>query len=71
MEQRGCGYRPKQADRLALERSIGSLNARRIDPDVLKAGFEWVAEQLSPEQIAAELLISHETLYQHIYADKA
>jgi hypothetical protein len=27
--------------------------------------------QLSPEQIAAKLPISHEKLYQHAYADKA
>ncbi len=67
----GRGYRPKQADRLAQERSVGSRNARRIEPDVLKAAFDRIAEQLSPEQVAAELPISHETLYQHIYADKA
>lgn len=67
----GRGYRPKQAERLALERSEGSRNARRIDPDVLKAAFARIAEQLSPEQVAAELPVSHETLYQHIYAEKA
>ena len=67
----GRGYRPKQAERLAQERAVGSRNARRIEPDVLKAAFERIAEQLSPEQVAAELPISHETLYQHIYADKA
>ena len=67
----GRGYRPKQADRLAQERSVGSRNARRIEPDVLKAAFDRIAEQLSPEQVAAELPISQETLYQHIYADKA
>jgi IS30 family transposase len=38
---------------------------------VLKAAFERISEQLSPEQVAAELPISHETLYQHIYANKA
>ena len=67
----GRGYRPKQADRLAQERSIGSRNSRRIEPHVLKAAFERISEQLSPEQVAAELPISHETLYQHIYANKA
>ena len=67
----GRGYRPKQADRLAQERSVSSRNARRIEPDVLKAAFERIAKQLSPEQLAAELPISHETLYLHIYADKA
>ena len=27
--------------------------------------------QWSPEQIASKLPISHETVYQHVYADKA
>ena len=67
----GRGYRPKQADRLPQERSIGSRNARRIEPHVLKAAFERISEQLSPEQVAAELPISHEALYQHIYVNKA
>ena len=67
----GRGYRPKQADQLARERSIGSRNARRIEPHVLKAAFERISEQLSPEQIAAELPISHEALYQNIYVNKA
>jgi IS30 family transposase len=38
---------------------------------VLKAAFERIAEKLSPEKVAAELPISHEPLYQHIYANKA
>jgi IS30 family transposase len=67
----GRGYRPRQTDQLARERSLLSRNARRIEPDVLKAAFDRISEQLSPEQVAAELPISHETLYQHIYADKA
>jgi len=67
----GRGYRPRQADQLAWERSLLSRNSRRIEPDVLKAAFDWISEQLSPEQLAAELPISHETFYQHIYADKA
>ena len=44
----GCVYLPKQTDRLAEEKSLGSLNARRIQSDVLKAAFERIAEQLSP-----------------------
>ena len=71
LETKGAaGTAPEQAERLAQERSVGSRNARRIEPDVLKAAFERIAEQLRPEQVAAELPISHETLYQHIYADK-
>ena len=72
LETKGAaGTAPEQAERLAQDRSVGSRNARRIEPDVLKAAFDRIAEQLSPEQVAAELPISHETLYQHIYADKA
>ena len=71
MNKGGRGYRHKQADRLAERRSVGSRNARRIEPDVLKAAFQRIAEQLSLEQVAAELRLSHVTLYQHIYADKA
>jgi transposase, IS30 family len=67
----GHEYRPKQADQLASERSLLSGNAWQIDPDVLKAAFERFAEQLSPEKVAAEMPISHETLYQHIYPDEA
>ena len=50
---------------------MGCCNVSRIEPDVLKAAIQRISEQLSPEQVAAELPISHETLYQHIYAGKA
>ena len=67
----GRGYRPKQADRSDQERSIGCCNARRIESDEFKVAFDRNAEQLSPEQVAAELPISHETFCHHIYADKS
>jgi IS30 family transposase len=30
----------------------------------------YLESQWSPEQIAAEVPMSHETIYRHIYADK-
>jgi len=65
------GYRPRQASLLAEARSQGSRNARNIDPEVLRAAFNLVGQQWSPEQVAARLPVSHETLYRHIYWDRA
>ncbi|HQT82272.1 MAG TPA: helix-turn-helix domain-containing protein [Ferrovaceae bacterium] len=67
----GRGYPLKQANRLAIERSLGSRNARRVDPEVLKRAFSFIEKQFSPEQVASQLPVSHECLYQHIYAQKA
>jgi IS30 family transposase len=64
-------YRPRQADLLSTERSLGSRNARVIAPSVLEEMADCLACQWSPEQIAASLPLSHETVYRHIYADKA
>lgn len=65
------GYRPRQADLISQERACSSHNAFQID----QATRDLVAERLmlqgSPEQIAAFLPVSHETIYRHIYADKA
>jgi IS30 family transposase len=65
------GYRPRQASLLAQERAINSRNARQVDPTDWLAATRLIKRQLSPEQIAAAVPISHETLYRHIYADKA
>jgi IS30 family transposase len=68
----GCrGYRPKQACELALARSQGSRNARVVDPWVKRGADVLLGLQWSPEQIAGKLPVSHETLYLHVYADKA
>lgn len=68
----GCrGYRPKQACELALNRSQGSRNAREVEPWVKREADVLLGLQWSPEQIAGELPVSHETLYLHVYADKA
>jgi len=64
------GYRPKQAQRLSETRSANSRNAPRIAPGVWEEAQLRLRQQHSPEQIAAGLPVSHETLYQRIYADK-
>lgn len=65
------GYRPKQACDLALSRSQGSRNAREVEPWVKREADVLLDLQWSPEQIAGKLPVSHETLYMHVYADKA
>ena len=65
------GYRPRQAQRLCDERSRCSRNALRIAPEVWDEAEALLGLQWSPEQIASKLPISHETIYQKIYADKA
>ncbi len=72
----GRGYRPKQADELAQERQ-----KQRVRPRITAAQWAQVEELLrqewSPEQISGRLAleqqarISHERIYQYVYADKA
>lgn len=65
----GRGYRPKQAQVLADVRSIGSRNALCISPTIWQQAKDLLRAQHSPEQIAGCLRISHETVYQRVYAD--
>ena len=67
----GRGYRPRQACLLAEERSLGSRNAGRISAEQWSETVDYLHEKWSPEQIASEVGISHETIYRHVYADKA
>ena len=64
----GRGYRPKQAHRLACERQ--AVNARQIDDATWQFALDRLDEQWSPEQISNHAAISHESVYQRIYADK-
>jgi len=64
------GYRPRQAQHLSEVRSGNSRNAPRIAPEVWEAAKAEFLLQHSPEQIAVRLSVSHEALYQRIYADK-
>ena len=69
------GYRPKQAEALAQARK-----QQRVKPRISAAQWRGVERLLrqdwSPEQIAGRLklerqpAISHERIYQHVYADK-
>jgi IS30 family transposase len=70
------GYRPRQAHQLAVARMRATANARRVDPATWAFAQAKLTEQWSPEQISGFLKVqglpgvSHETLYQRIYADK-
>lgn len=64
------GYRPKQACELALTRSQSSCNARTLAPWVKEQAHALLELQWSPEQIAGTLPVLHETLYQHVYAER-
>ena len=65
------GYRPKQASELAIERSEQSRNACTVAPWVKEQASALLRLRGSPEQVASCLPVSHETLYQYVYADKA
>ena len=65
------GYRPKQACATAAKRSEKSRNAATMLPWVAEQAACLLRLQWSPEQIAGKLPVSHETLYQHVYSDKA
>ncbi|MSQ57787.1 MAG: IS30 family transposase [Limnohabitans sp.] len=64
-------YRPKQACELAHSRSALSRNASTVTSLVREHVRQLLQLQWSPEQIASQLPLSHETIYQHVYADKA
>jgi transposase, IS30 family len=67
----GC-YRAHMACERAALRAPNSRNAKPVCPARLALALNYVrCEQWSPEQSAAKSGISHETLYRHIYADKA
>jgi IS30 family transposase len=56
---------------LCQERAQSRRNAFQIDPITRDQVAEHLKLQWSPEQIAAFLPVSHETIYRHVYADKA
>lgn len=70
------GYRPKQADQLAQARKLNH-QSRSIEPQTWKLIESYLHQNWSPEQVAGWLFehhhiqISHERIYQYIYADKA
>ena len=64
-------YRPRQAEMLASQRSERSRNAPKISRSLWQSVTKLLEEKLSPEQISAQLGLSHETIYKHVYADKS
>ncbi len=65
------GHRPKQACEMSADRAQNSRNASTVAPWVKDEVNALLRVQWSPEQIASQLPSSHETVYQHVYADKA
>jgi IS30 family transposase len=69
------GYRPRQAHRLALERRVAKLRPR-FSGVVWRQVEDLIRQDWSPEQVSGRLeiehgtRISHEHIYQYIYADK-
>ena len=68
------GYRPKQAHAMALSRRREKARMK-IGSETWTLVEEKIREDWSPEQISGRLkkegiTISHEHIYQHIYADK-
>jgi IS30 family transposase len=68
------GYRPKQAHERALGRRQGKARTR-IDPETWALVDKKIRADWSPEQISGRLqkeglAISHEHIYQHIYANQ-
>lgn len=69
------GYRPKQAHDLALARRLNKVRSR-LSRDIWQQVEALVRQEWSPEQIVGRLEmeqdihISHEWIYQYIYADK-
>jgi len=70
------GWRPKQAQELRDRRRWACSHAKRFDRGSWNKVGGLIRQDMSPEQASArlklenELSISHETIYQHIYADK-
>ncbi len=70
------GYRPKQAHAFSLARMRASENGPRVSATTWVVVEIKLAEAWSPEQISGYLKVngqprvSHESIYQHIYADK-
>ena len=69
------GYRPHQAHGLAQARQVAKRHPR-LAPATWQQVDTWLRQTWSPEQIHGRLqheqgqTISHEWIYQHIYADK-
>ena len=72
----GRGYRSKQADQKAIERRHhASSRPKKMTPELIQYVESKLIEKWSPEQIGGVLgknniLISHESIYRHVWKDK-
>ncbi|HFE39597.1 MAG TPA: IS30 family transposase, partial [Gammaproteobacteria bacterium] len=71
------GYRYKQAQKKSEDRRMQAVKAIKMTPEMIKLIESKLRLKWSPEQISGwlleerEELLSHETIYLHIWADKA
>jgi IS30 family transposase len=56
---------------LASQRSERSRNAPKISGNLWQSVTKLLGEKQSPEQISAQLGLSHETIYKHVYVDRS
>ena len=56
---------------MSADRAQNSRNAPTVESWVREAACALLCSQRSPEQIASKPPMSHETVYQHVYANKA
>jgi len=70
------GYRHKQAQEKAKRRRQEARKAHKMTPELIEVIEAKIREEWSPEQISGwlleenEQLISHESIYRHIWADR-
>src|SRR5690554_2758456 len=70
-----CGYRQKQAHSKAVQRRLEAVKPTRMTPAMISVIESKIRVEWSPEQISGwllesrEQLISHESIYRHIWAD--
>ena len=65
------GYRPKQAELIASQRATNSRNGPIIKENIWQTTLNFLSQNYSPEQIASQIRISHETIYRRIYLDRS
>ena len=72
-----ASYQAQTAHTLATERQSLCRNARTIAPERWTAVHSYLRQYMSPEQVCGRLAlegavpVSHESIYRHIYRDKA
>jgi len=71
------GYRPKQAHVKATNRRQGAAKYVKLTPNIITLVNSLIRQDFSPDQVSGSLkrnhgvMISHETIYRHLLADKA